>query len=63
MDRYEVVRQMVNCGPTTTKFAETLAEAHALFDAALTAGAIFAEIYDAENQSTIRVEYPRMTWV
>lgn len=53
MNRYQVTRQEVNCGPMRTIYVETHEEAQRAFDLAVNAGDIFAEIFDMEEDCQI----------
>lgn len=53
MNRYMVTRQEVNCGPTRTLYTETREEAKRAYDIAVSAGDIFVEIFDMEEDCQV----------
>jgi hypothetical protein len=53
MNHYQVTRQEVNCGPTREIFVKTIAEARRAFDIAVSAGDVFAEIFDMDMNSQV----------
>jgi hypothetical protein len=53
MNRYMVARQRENCGPTQEIFVKTIDEARRAFDIAVSAGDVFAEIFDMDMNSQV----------
>jgi hypothetical protein len=53
MNRYQVSRQKINCGPTQTINVVTMTEARRAFDIAVAAGDQFAEIFDMNMNAQV----------
>jgi hypothetical protein len=53
MNHYQVTRQQVNCGPTQEIFVKTIEEARRAFDIAVSAGDVFAEIFDMDMDAQV----------